>query len=131
MRSPKNKFINEDQAETLKFSKFNTLFLEWLIVEKFLILIDALCNLSTYFETKYYKKLDFINFNVYDLLRGSFSGKKYQILEVFKNMHKLEEEGEITIIRVKNRLNTPLNDVLINFTIKESFIICEIQLVLV
>lgn len=49
VRSPKNKFINEDQAETLKFSKFNTLFLEWLIVEKFLILIDALCNLSAYF----------------------------------------------------------------------------------
>ena len=34
------------------------------------------------------------------------------------------------VIKIKNRLGTPLNDVMIIFTIKESFLICELQLIL-
>ena len=89
-RSPNVKFIKEETAEALKFSKFNTLFLEWLIVEKFLVIIKTLSNLSTYFETKFFKSLDFINFNVFDLMRASFSGKKNQILEVVNNLRDSE-----------------------------------------
>ena len=79
-RSPSTKFIKEEQAEMLKFAKSNTKFLEWLIVEKFLIIIKTLSDLSAFFETKFYKKLDFIDFNVLDLMRASFTGKKQQIL---------------------------------------------------
>ena len=91
-RSPSTKFIKEEQAETLKFAKYNTLFLEWLIVEKFLIIIKTLSELSAFFEGKYYKKLDFINFNVFDLMRGCFSGKKQQIFEVFENLKRLDKD---------------------------------------
>lgn len=38
--------------------------------------------------------------------------------------------GIIKIIKIKNRLATPLNDVMIIFKIKNSFIICELQLIL-
>ena len=131
VRSPKIKFIKEEQAEALKFSKFNTLFLEWLIVEKFLVIVNTLSRISTYFETRFYKRLDFINFNVFDLMRASISGKKTQILEVFQNLKDAESRDEVSLIRVKNRLNTPLNDVLINFKLKDSFIICQLQLILV
>lgn len=130
-RSPKTKFIKEEQAETMKFAKFNTMFLEWLIVEKFLIIIKTLSDLSDHFQSKYYKKIDFINFNVFDLMRASFSGKKSQITEVFRNLKTLEENSQIEIVRVKNRLSTPLNDVMINFKIHNSFVICELQLILV
>ena len=94
-RSPSTKFIKEEQAETLKFAKFNTLFLQWLIVEKFLIIIKTLSELSAFFEGRYYKKIDFINFNVFDLMRASFSGKKNQILEVFENLKQLDKDKDI------------------------------------
>ena len=93
-------------------------------MEKFLVIVNTLSRISTYFETKFYKRLDFINFNVFDLMRASISGKKAQILEVFQNLKDAETRNEVSLIRVKNRLNTPLNDVLINFKLKDSFIIC-------
>lgn len=45
-------------------------------------------------------------------------------------MKELEKQDKIKIIRIKNRLETPLNDVLINYVFTDSFLICEIQLVL-
>ena len=45
-------------------------------------------------------------------------------------MKKLDDEGEIKIIKIKNRLDTPLNDAMIIFTMKDSFLICELQLLL-
>lgn len=49
---------------------------------------------------------------------------------VYENIKKLEADGSLKIIKIKNRLGTPLNDVMIIFTIKESFLICELQLIL-
>lgn len=34
------------------------------------------------------------------------------------------------ILKIKSRLGTPLNDVMIIFTIKDSYLLCELQLVL-
>ncbi len=67
-------------------------------------------------------------------------------------MKWLASEGKINILKIKNRLSTPLNDVMIMFTVndfnyepqkdikmeneghkqenKGSFLICEIQLIL-
>jgi hypothetical protein len=45
-------------------------------------------------------------------------------------MRKLEEQGIINIIKLKNRLATPLNDAMIIFKLKDSFLICELQLIL-
>lgn len=61
-------------------------------------------------------------------------GSKSGIMEVFKRLKKLESENIIKIVRIKNRFATPLNDTLINFKFvgeeEESFIICEMQLIL-
>lgn len=48
-------------------------------------------------------------------------------------MKKLENNNVIKMIRIKNRLSTPLNDCLINYMFvgaKGSFLVCEIQLIL-
>lgn len=84
-------------------------------------------------DKKNRKAIDLISCNINDLLRCQFMGGKKAILDVFSEMKKLEKEGKIKIIRVKNRFATPLNDVLVNFKFvgeNDSFIICEIQLIL-
>lgn len=43
---------------------------------------------------------------------------------VYEKIKKLEKQGEMKIVKMKNRLGTPLNDVMIIFAIKESFLIC-------
>ena len=49
IRSPEEKFIDEEQAQVLKFAKFNSLFLQWLIMEKFIIIVKNLSELSADF----------------------------------------------------------------------------------
>ena len=63
-------------------------------------------------------------------MRAMMVGNKFEILKVFINLKNLEEAGTIKILKIKNRLETPLNDAMIIFNIKESFILCELQLVL-
>ena len=63
-------------------------------------------------------------------MRAMVTGSKRDIMQIYENIKKLEKEKELKIIKIKNRLGTPLNDVMIIFTIKESFIICELQLIL-
>ena len=50
---------------------------------------------------------------------------------VYSKLKWLEEDQQIKIIKIKNRFGTPLNDAMIIFTIKESYIICELQLILI
>jgi hypothetical protein len=45
-------------------------------------------------------------------------------------LKNLEKEGTIKIIKIKNRLGTSLNDAMIIFAMKDTFLICEIQLIL-
>jgi hypothetical protein len=51
-------------------------------------------------------------------------------MAVYENLKRLEATKEITIVKLKNRLMTPLNDVMIIFKMKDSFLICELQLIL-
>ncbi len=74
--------------------------------------------------------LDLIKFRVTDLMRCMVSGNKKEILHVYENFKRMELNGEIEIVKIKNRLSTPLNDAMIIFVIKGSWIICEAQLVL-
>lgn len=74
--------------------------------------------------------LDLIKFRVTDLMRCMITGSKKEILQVYDNFKKLEANGDIEIVKIKNRLSTPLNDAMIIFVMKGSWIICEAQLIL-
>lgn len=75
-------------------------------------------------------KFDLIKFRITDLMRCKVTGNKKEIIQIYQNFKKLEKDGQLTIVKIKNRLSTPMNDVMINFSIKGSFIICEAQLIL-
>lgn len=60
-----------------------------------------------------------------DLLRCRCVGSKSEIYRIFK---KIRDSEYFEIIRVKNKLNEPTRDILINLKIKASFLICEVQL---
>lgn len=81
-------------------------------------------------DTKVRRKMDLIKFTVTDLMRAQVVGNKKQILKVYNNIEKLQKNNEINIIKIKNRLGTSLNDAMIIFTIKQSKLICELQLIL-
>ena len=63
-------------------------------------------------------------------MRCMITGSKKEILQVYDNFKKLEANGDIEIVKIKNRLSTPLNDAMIIFVMKGSWIICEAQLIL-
>lgn len=69
-------------------------------------------------------RLDLIKFNVTDLMRALMVGNKFEIIKVFNNLKALEKADVIKIFKIKNRLETPLNDAMIIFKMKDSFIIC-------
>ena len=74
--------------------------------------------------------MDLIKFTVTDLMRAQVVGNKKQILQVYNNIEELQKNNEINIIKIKNKLGTSLNDAMIIFTIKQSKLICELQLIL-
>lgn len=74
--------------------------------------------------------LDLVRFNVTDMMRAMMTGSKKEVLAVYENVKRLSNANELTIIKLKNRLSTPLNDAMIIFRIKGSFLICELQLIL-
>lgn len=71
------------------------------------------------------KKVDFTNLNVFDLLRCKASGSKEDVMEVYE---RLKSRKDIQLVRVKNRLNDSTRDMLINFKIDGTMLICEMQL---
>ena len=58
------------------------------------------------------------------------SGSRGDILAVYNNLKVLEKAKKIKIIKIKNRFGTALNDAMIIFMIEDSFLICELQLIL-
>lgn len=62
-----------------------------------------------------------------DLLRCKCIGSKRDIKRVYNT---LKDSDFIEVIRVKNKLNESTRDILINFRIKNSFLIGEMQLAL-
>lgn len=73
------------------------------------------------------ESLDLLTFSVFDLLRSKCSGTKDEIMEIYK---RLRDSTYMKQIRVKNRLDTPMNDILINCKINKSPIVCEVQLII-
>lgn len=63
-------------------------------------------------------------------MRAMIVGNKFEMIKVFNNMKKLETENLIKIVKITNRLETPLNDILIIFKMSNSFLLCELQLIL-
>lgn len=101
------------------------------MAEKLIMVLKNLISVGIEMEkTEVSRKMDLVKFNVKDLFRAMVIGTKKEALMVYENLKKLEEEGKIKIIQIRNRLGTPLNDAMIIFTFKESFVICELQLVL-
>lgn len=69
-----------------------------------------------------------ISFGVMDLLRCKCIGSKEEILRIYKALEERSDYFEI--IRVKNKLSEGTRDILINLKLKNSFLICEVQLAL-
>lgn len=109
---------------------FNKRLLSWTVIEKLMIVLKKLIKTSHTLEAKFGIKLDLVKFNVTDLMRAMITGNKFEILKVFNNLKALEEANIIKILKIKNRLETPLNDAMVIFKMKSSFIICELQLIL-
>lgn len=125
--------INQNEIKTIKYAKYISKFVEFLATENLIYLITSLVSLREQMDKRNRKAVDLVTCDVNDLLRCQFLGSKNSILEVFQKLRGLEKEGIIKITRIKNRFATPLNDTLINFKFvgaNESFIICEIQLIL-
>jgi hypothetical protein len=67
-----------------------------------------------------------MTFQIMDLLRCRYIGSRHQIMRIFNSLK--EHSDYFEIIRVKNKLNESTKDLLINLKIKDSFLICEMQL---
>lgn len=98
--------------------------------QKLVFAIKELIKVGKSFQSENMMILDLIKFKVTDLMRCMITGSKKEILQVYENFKKLEVSGDIEIVKIKNRLATPLNDAMIIFVIKGSWIICEAQLIL-
>lgn len=101
-----------------------------MLMEKLVIVMKKLIKVGKQMKSVVSKDMDLIKFNVTDLFRAMITGKKSEIFKVYNNMKMMEKEGKIKIIKIKNRLGTHLNDVMIIFKMEESYIICELQLIL-
>lgn len=99
---------------------------------------STLAKLSTYLKglnaiRKKYSEdllesnLDLITFGVLDLVRCKCIGSKKQIKLIYE---RLMSSDYLEVIRVKNKLNETTRDILINFKIRDSFMIGEMQLAL-
>ena len=127
---PHQRYVPTKEISTIKYSSFNAKFVEYILTEKLVYAIKELIKVGKSFVSENMMNLDAIKFRVTDLMRCQVSGNKKEIQQVYKNFQKLEEEDKIEIIKIKNRLSTPLNDAMIIFVIKNCWIICEAQLIL-
>lgn len=57
-------------------------------------------------------------------MRCQIFGDKKTILKVYSNFQALDSNNEIVIVKVKNRLDTSLNDIMIFFKLKDCCLIC-------
>lgn len=57
-----------------------------------------------------------------DLLRCKCTGTKQEIYRIYNEI--LEKKDYFEVIRVKNKLNEPTRDILINLKLKNSFLLC-------
>ncbi len=127
----RQKFVPVREMETIKYSNLNAKFIAWVLGEKLMLALKKLIKVGrSFYKTKAMLNLDLIQFKVTDLMRSMVSGSKKEILAVYENLKKLEKQGEIKIVKIKNRLGTSLNDAMIIFAMKDTFLICEIQLIL-
>ena len=125
--------INQNEIKTIKYARYISKFVEFLAIENLIYLISELVQLREKMNKKNRKAVDLVACDVNDLLRCQFMGTKNAIMDVFQKLKGLEKTGKIKILRIKNRFATPLNDTLINFKFigeNESFLVCEIQLIL-
>lgn len=72
--------------------------------------------------------IDLIGFGVMDLLRCRCVTSKKELLRIYHEVLKRSDYFEI--IRVKNKLNESTRDIFLILKIKNSFMICEMQLAL-
>lgn len=66
--------------------------------------------------------INLITFNITDLLRCKCVGTKQEIYRIYNQI--LDRKDYFEVIRVKNKLNEPTRDILINLKLKDSFLIC-------
>ena len=53
-------------------------------------------------------------------------GNKNDIIRIYKEM--MEETSDFDVVRVKNKLKESTKDIIVNIKLKNSFLVCEVQL---
>lgn len=90
------------------------------------IILKQLVKIGSFYKAdEVESNIQLVTFGVMDLLRCKCIGSKDQIFSIYDEIKKSEH---FEIIRVKNKLNESTRDILINLKLKESFLICEVQL---
>ena len=122
-------FLNIDDVKAIKFSQLLSSCLPFLTISRIEFITRIFRTFQQEKNPKYglLESLDLLTFSVFDLLRSKCSGTKNEIMEIYK---RLKDSKYMTQIRVKNRLDTPMNDILINCKINKSPIVCEVQLII-
>lgn len=83
---------------------------------------------SKYKDGTLESNIDLVTFGVMDLLRCRCVTSKKELFRIYNEV--LNRTDYFEIIRVKNKLNESTRDIMINLKIKNSFMICEMQLAL-
>lgn len=81
---------------------------------------------SLYNDQKLEANIHLVTFGVMDLLRCKCIGSKSDINRIYQRI--IERKDYFEVIRIKNKLNEATRDILINLKLKNSFLICEVQL---
>jgi hypothetical protein len=70
-----------------------------------------------------------LSFKIGDLMRCKCSSKEKEILRIYEEITRISKDHpeKLKIVRIKNRLRSGTNDILMNVRFNES-ILCEIQL---
>ena len=105
--------ISELEKKTFSFSFHTYQFLREMVVERLVKLIRIFIDyrLSEKKELRLFRNIDLITCQVSDLIRGRIMLNEKQLLKFFSILNKLHiQKKQIRIIKIKNRMNEPMND---------------------
>lgn len=114
-------FLNLDDVKAIKFSQLISSSLPFFTISRIEQIIKIFRTFQNDFKNTQLSTLDLLTFSVYDLLRCKFIGSKDNVLIIYERIRK---SSYFNISRVKDRLDTPMNDLLINCKVKDSFLVC-------
>ena len=109
--------------EIIKYSANNNKFIEWMVEEQLIQAIQCLVQISSEYQ-EYRGILDLVKFKINDLMRCQILGTRTQLIKIFDQFKKLQKQGVLEIVKIKNRFNTPMSDAMLFFKLSNCFMIC-------